>query len=154
MIVLWSGIMVNLAALQKYSLFGGLLPEEIERIRPHLEERHFEAGEDIVREGRPNDRVYFILDGRVAITKAGVLIVEMGEGDTFGEMELLDVMPSAASVTALLPTAVATISNRALHEIYQTNVRTFALIVMNLARELSRHLRRMDDLLTGQPHQT
>jgi len=141
--------MVNLAALQKYSLFGGILPEEIERIRPLLEESCFEAGSEIIREGERNDRVYFILEGRVRVSKGGISIVELGEGDTFGEMELLDVMPSAATITAILRTSVATISNRALHEIYHSNVGTFALIVMNLARDLSRHLRRMDDLMTG-----
>ncbi len=145
--MLWSDIMVDLAALQKYSLFGGIRPEDIERIRPLLEEFTFEEGPVIVSEGKPNDRIYFIVEGRVLVSKGGVRIVEHGEGDTFGEMELIDVMPSAASVTALEPTLVATISNRALHEIYRTNVGTFALIVMNLARELSRNLRRMNDLL-------
>ncbi len=141
--------MVNLAALQKYSLFGGIEGEEIERIRPFFEERSYEPGAAIVSEGKPNDRIYFILQGRVVISKGGVPITKRGEGDTFGEMELIDVMPAAATVTALEPTKTATISNRSLHEIYHENVGTFALIVMNLARELSRNLRRMNDLLTN-----
>ena len=141
--------MVNLAALQKYSLFGGIEPEEIERIRPLLEEARYPEGSAIMREGEPNDRVYFILEGRVSVSKAHMPIVELEEGDTFGEMELLDVMPSAATVTAIKATRVAMISNRALHEIYHRNLNTFALIVMNLARDLSRHLRRMDDLMTA-----
>lgn len=147
--MLWSKTVVDLAALQKYSLFGGIAPEEIERIRTLLGEASFEAGAQIIREGEPNDRIFFILEGRVRVSKGGISIVNLGEGDTFGEMELLDVMPSAATITAVLPTRAATISNRTLHDIYHSDLCTFALIVMNLARDLSRRLRRMDDLMTG-----
>jgi CRP-like cAMP-binding protein len=70
----------------------------------------------------------------------------MGEGETFGEMEVLDVMPAAASVRALVPTKVATVSNRALREMNKIDTAIFALVIMNLARDLSRRLRRMDEL--------
>lgn len=139
--------MVNLTSLQKYSLFGGLLPEDIERVRCCLVSASFEAGAPIQVEGQPNDSIYFIIEGKVEVSKRGAFLVELKEGDTFGEMEFLDVMPSAATVTAVVPTKVARITNRALHEIYKTDLKTFAIIVMNLARDLSRHLRRMDEIM-------
>jgi CRP/FNR family cyclic AMP-dependent transcriptional regulator len=141
--------MVDTAALQKYSLFGGVLPEDIERIKPLLISVSYASGDVILREGDPNDRIHFVLEGRVEISKRGVLLIELGEGDTFGEMEFLDVMPSAASIRALVPTTAVTISNRAFHEIFKMDPKIFAMIVMNLARDLSRHLRRMDELIAG-----
>ncbi|MCX7025377.1 MAG: cyclic nucleotide-binding domain-containing protein [Spirochaetes bacterium] len=139
--------MVDSAALQKYSLFGGMLPEEIERIKPLLEYASFDEGETIMREGESNDRIQFILEGRVEVSRLGIRLVEFAEGDAFGEMELLDVMPSAATVKALVHTRVATISNHAIHEIYHLEIRTFALMIMNLARDLSRRLRHMDEVM-------
>ena len=41
---------------------------------------------------------------------------------------------------------MAAISNRALRDIYKADVSTFSMIIMNLARDLSRRLRRMDEL--------
>jgi CRP/FNR family cyclic AMP-dependent transcriptional regulator len=140
--------MIDIASLQKYSLFGGLLPEEIERIRPLMERASYAPGEVVIREGEPNDRIHFILEGRVAVSRRGLRLVELGEGETFGEMELLDVMPSAATVTALETLSVATISNSAVHDIFHQEGRAFALIMMNLARDLSRRLRRMDCIVS------
>jgi hypothetical protein len=37
------------------------------------------------------------------------------------------------------------ISNKSLREIYRSDMKTFSMIIMNLARDLSRRLRRMDD---------
>jgi CRP-like cAMP-binding protein len=138
--------LIEASALKNYSLFGGLLPEEIEAIRPLLSSVSYEAGIAIMREGEPNDRIHFILEGEVEVVKRGVCLARLGEGDTFGEMEFLDVMPAAATVRALVPSSVAMISNRALHELSKASMRAFAMVVMNLARDLSRRLRRMDEL--------
>jgi len=142
--------MVDIAALQKYSLFGGLLPEEIDLIRPFLGKVTLKVGEAAVREGEPSDRVHFILEGRVEVCKRGVVLVELSEGDTFGEMEFLEAMPAAATVRAVKPTEAATISNHGLYELSKKSLKTYAIVVMNLARDLSRHLRRMDDLAAGE----
>lgn len=138
--------MIDAASLQKYSLFGGMIPDQVERIRPLLVPSSYSEGQPVLREGDPNDSVYFILDGRVQIVKGTRVLTELGEGETFGEMELLDVQPSAATVRALGPLRVAAISNRAVRQIYCMDPKIFALLMMNLARDLSRKLRRMDEL--------
>jgi CRP/FNR family transcriptional regulator, cyclic AMP receptor protein len=140
-------LVIEASKFKNYSLFGGLLPEEIEAIRPLMSGASYASGELIMREGEPNDRIHFILDGEVEILKGGVQLARLGEGDTFGEMEFLDVMPAAATVRALSPATVAAISNHALHELSKASMRAFAMLVMNLARDLSRRLRRMDDIV-------
>jgi CRP-like cAMP-binding protein len=133
------------SALQKYSLFGGLLTDQIERILPLLDEEVYEEGDEIIVEGTPNDKIRFILEGRVEVVKQGIVLCTFGEGDAFGEMEVLDVMPSAATIKALSRLRVMSISNRALREIYKIDIKTFSLLIMNLARDLSRRLRHMDE---------
>jgi CRP-like cAMP-binding protein len=139
------------STLQKYSLFGGLLTDQIERLLPLLEEEVYEEGDRIIVEGTPNDKIRFILEGRVAVVKQGTVLSTFGEGDAFGEMEVLDVMPSAATIKALTHLRVMSISNRALREIYKIDLKTFALLIMNLARDLSRRLRHMDEWIEKDP---
>jgi CRP-like cAMP-binding protein len=137
--------MIDSTALQKYSLFGGLLEDQVEHILPFMEHEIYKAGDVIIAEGTPNDRIRFIIEGLVDVLKDGVKLISFKEGDFFGEMEVLDVMPSAATIKARNPTQVLSISNRALRDIYKIDIKAFSLIVMNLARDLSRRLRRMDD---------
>jgi CRP-like cAMP-binding protein len=141
--------MIDSSSLQKYSLFGGLLVEQINKILPLMEQEAYERDASIMVEGDRNDKIRFILEGRVAVIKEGVVLSELGEGDAFGEMEVLDIMPSAATIKALGTTRVMSISNRSLREVYRTDIKTFALILMNLARDLSRRLRRMDEQAAG-----
>jgi CRP-like cAMP-binding protein len=141
--------MVESSSLQRYSLFGGLLEEQIDKILPLMQQETYEAGVNIIVEGEPNDKIRFILEGRTVAVKEGITLAEFREGDTFGEMEVLEVMPTAATVTPISPTRVMSISNRALHEIYKLDVKTFSLMIMNLARDLSRRLRYMDEQIAG-----
>jgi CRP-like cAMP-binding protein len=140
--------MIESQTLQRYSLFGGLLAEQIDRIRPLMEQETYQRGDTIILEGSPNDRIHFILDGKAEVLKENTKLFEFGKGDAFGEMEVLDIMPSAATIRALSDTRIISISNRALREIYKDDIKTFALLIMNLARDLSRRLRNMDEKAT------
>jgi CRP-like cAMP-binding protein len=141
--------MVEPSSLQKYSLFGGLLEEQIDKILPLMVQETYETGANIIVEGEANDKIRFILEGRAAAVKRGITLAEFKEGDAFGEMEVLDVMPTAATITALTPTRVMSISNRALRGIYKQDVKVFSLMLMNLARDLSRQLRHADDQIVN-----
>jgi CRP-like cAMP-binding protein len=140
--------MVESSALQRYSLFGGLLEDQIEKILPLMEQEEYEPEHAIIVEGARNDRIRFILEGTVAVIKKDLVLSEFGKGDFFGEMEVLEVMPSAATIKALNTVKVISISNKSLREVYKIDIKTFSLIIMNLARDLSRRLRRMDERAT------
>ena len=137
--------MLSQNELQRYALFGGLPEEQIEKILPLMEKEEYKAGDDIIVEGKPNDKIRFILEGRVTVTKEGLFLCEFKDGDVFGEMEVLEIMPSDASIKAQCAVTVMSISNRALREIYKSDIKTFSMIIMNLARDLSRRLRRMNE---------
>ncbi|MCL2881229.1 MAG: cyclic nucleotide-binding domain-containing protein [Treponema sp.] len=141
--------MLETRDLRKYSLFGGLTDAQMAEILPMMEQEEYEAGAAIITEGTPNDKIYFILRGRVAVTREGIILTEFGEGEVFGEMEVLEIMPSAATITALSPVTVMVIANKTLRKINLSDPKTFSLMVMNLARDLSRRLRRMNDQVVG-----
>jgi CRP-like cAMP-binding protein len=137
--------MIKPSELERYSLFGGLMREQIDGIFNLMQHENYKAGQDIIVEGEKNGRVIFIFSGRVAVLKNDLVLMELKEGDTVGEMEVLDMMSSAATVRALESVEAASLSNAALYEIYRQDLKTFAIIVMNLARDMSRRLRKMDD---------
>jgi len=143
--------------LKRCSLFGGVTEQAFEIIRPYIRFMHFETGASIVTEGEVNDRIYFIESGSVEILKriydngddTQKQLIVMEAGDTFGEMELIDIQPCAATVRALEPTETLSLSNRDLYKVSKLDMKTYALLVMNLAREISRRLRHMDDMIAG-----
>jgi CRP-like cAMP-binding protein len=140
------GIIVEIDAshLRKHSFFGGLVDDQIECVVPLMKVERFEEGAYIIQEGAPNDRIYFLLEGRAEALKKDIRLFVFEEGTTFGEMEVLDVMASEASVRCLVPSRVMSLSNRALHSLYKSDVHTFSILVMNLARDISRRLRNMN----------
>ena len=65
----------------------------------------FQPGQMIFREGDTTQEAYRILKGRVEISIAGegkaVILAQLGEGDIFGEMAMVDERPRSASAQCL-----------------------------------------------------
>jgi CRP/FNR family cyclic AMP-dependent transcriptional regulator len=144
---------VSLEFLKQHSLFGGIQMAELIMIRTLFKEEHFSKGEDILREGDPGDRLYFIKEGSVEITKQGLSpkrpafrrIAILRRGDTFGEMALIDMEPRCATVRALEETTTLSLDCKNLYDIAKSNLKTYTLIMLNMSREISRRLRKMDE---------
>ena len=68
-------------------------------------------------------------------------------GDCFGEMALLDLFPRSASVRAQDPSRALEITAADLLRLFEHDVEQFALVQMNIAREMCRRLRETDEML-------
>lgn len=70
-----------------------------------MSEALFQPGQMIFREGDATQEAYRILQGRVEISIAGegkaVILAQLGEGDIFGEMAMVDERPRSASAQAM-----------------------------------------------------
>ena len=94
----------------------------------------------------------FVLEkGRVAVLKSWVgqtqRLAFLDRGDCFGEMALIEMGARSASVQALEECAAIELSIDILHELYQHDLEQFTIIQMNMGREVSRRLRKADELL-------
>jgi hypothetical protein len=82
-----------------------LTEAELVELTPALEERQFESGEVIIREGDIADRFYIIASGAAEVvreSKSGRVIVgELSKGQYFGEIGLLESGRRTATVRAL-----------------------------------------------------
>ena len=127
------------------------MEEQIEGLLPFMVEEKFDTDDFIITEGKSNDKIFFIVEGQAAVLKKDIILSRFCEGEAFGEMEILDVMPAAASIKAFSPVTALTISNKSLREIYKRDITVFTLVLMNLARDLVRRLRKMDEKLSSLP---
>ena len=146
--------MIDTSVLSKYSFFDGLEQDQINSIIPLMEELEYESGTDIIVEGKYSDKLYFILEGRVAVLKNGIILMKLGKGDVFGELEVLDVDPVEATVKTLAATKVMSLSIDALGEIFEKDLKVYSFLLTNLARDVCRRLRYMDNRLTSDAHFT
>jgi len=64
--------------------------------------REYEDGELIIEEGGQDPWLYFLLSGKIRVSKEGLTINTIGKkGEIFGEMRIVDSMKRSATVSAL-----------------------------------------------------
>ena len=96
--------------LERAPVFSSLPPEILDAITSHGEERTFESGESIVREGDPGEELFVILDGEARVERKGSVLATFGAGEFFGEISVLDGRARSADVVAATPLRVLAIS--------------------------------------------
>ena len=138
--------------LRNIGLFGALSDEVLAFLASMLTVVKPTIGETIFREGDEANAMYVVLAGEMEVTKKSrgavdARVAVLGPGDWFGEMSIVDIQPRSATVRALAPGRLIRISAADLDALYRHDVRSYAIIVLNLARELSRRLRVADGIL-------
>jgi CRP-like cAMP-binding protein len=140
------------AELRNIGLFGALSDDVLAVLAGMLSVVVPEIGEVIFREGDEGNAMYVVLGGEMEVTKASrggvdARVAVLGPGDWFGEMSIVDIQPRSATVRAVAPSRLVRISAADLDSLYRHDVRSYAIVVLNLARELSRRLRVADGIL-------
>ena len=96
--------------------------------------------------------MYVVLQGDVEVlkkSKSGTdrRVAVLGPCDWFGEMSIIDVQPRSASVLSVSPARLLRVTAKDLDALYRYDVKSYSLIVLNIAREMSRRLRVADGIL-------
>ena len=92
--------------LKRVPFFALLRTDQLRHIAPVLEPAGWAAGERVFDKGDVSDRMYILLSGRVGIAlndseESAEYIAQLGQGDCFGEMGLLDDLPRSATAYVL-----------------------------------------------------
>jgi len=138
--------------LRQIGLFGGLDEELLTYLSDTLPVCPLEVGATLFREGERGRELFVVVDGELEVQKRSrggrdATLAKLGSGDWCGDMALIDVMARPVTVRALKPTRVLRICPQHLDAIYRRDVKGYALLVMNIARQLSRRLRHAEVVL-------
>ncbi len=131
--------------LQCMPIFGAIREDVLRFLLEQARVVSVAAGAYFFREGDEAQGMFVLEAGRVAVLKnwdgRKYKLHEFGRGDCFGEMALMDMMPRSASVKALLDCSAIELRPEHLMRLFELDAEQFALIQMNMGREVCRRLR-------------
>ena len=137
--------------LQSMPIFGGVRANILEFLLGLCPIESAPKNAFFFREGDQADSMFVLEQGQVAVLKSwrgqDHLLRTLKQGDCFGEMAVMDLCPRSASVRAVEDCTAIRISAANLYRVYSQDLKQFALIQMNMGREVCRRLRELDDRL-------
>jgi CRP/FNR family transcriptional regulator, cyclic AMP receptor protein len=101
---------LDASRLKSIPLFEEVGEEELAQIAPFATEVEVEAGRELVREGDFSYEFMAIEEGEAEVTRGGEHVADLGPGDFFGEMGLLEKTLRNATVTAKSPMKLVTLT--------------------------------------------
>ncbi|MBK8012747.1 MAG: Crp/Fnr family transcriptional regulator [Deltaproteobacteria bacterium] len=134
--------------LQKVSLFQNVEKDELDRIASLLAPRECAKDTQIVAQDERGDAMYIIAKGRVKVVLYGdngreVILNILKSSEFFGEMALLDDLPRSATVIAVEDSTVLILKR----DQFAEHIRKSPTTALNVMAELSRRLRRADEII-------
>lgn len=108
-------------ALERIEVFSAVSPELLDELAAEFRSADAAAGEAVVRQDDPGDQLFVVEDGQLEATAViGNRTVKLGQlkaGDFFGEFALLKGSKRTATVTALTPVRLWTLSSKSLNDL-------------------------------------
>ena len=145
--------MIQIDELRRYSLFGGASEDTLDYFRQCMRRRPMTKDEVLFRAGDHGDELYFIAAGSVDMFLDQVHLVRFEEGEQFGAMHLIDIMPRSCDAIVRSDGLLFEMNNKDFLQLKRHNPEAYIVIMMNCSRDISRHLRvmnqRVADLVNG-----
>lgn len=135
--------------LQRMPIFGALRDDTLDFLLGHTQPVRVRAGEYFFREGDTPNGLFVLEAGAASVLKGWdghpVLLRHLHVGDCFGEMALMDFQPRSASVRADEDCLALCLESEDLYRLCKHDLEQFAVIQMNMGREVCRRLRAVDE---------
>jgi len=134
--------------LQAMPIFGGVSEEALRFLMGLAREVEVPEGNYYYHEGDPANSVFVLETGKVVLMKRWQdqdhVVKSLARGDSFGEVALIDLQPRNTSALAVEASRALELSTEDLYKLYKRHLEQFALIYMNMARQVCRRLREAD----------
>lgn len=139
---------MTIEALRSVPLFGSLDDRAARDLRDLMVVREAPPGTLLFKMDDPGDSMYLIEDGHVRIyvhsqDGENLTLAELGDGDFFGEMAIIDGKPRSANAAVIEQACLAVLSR----EDFLQFVRGNPDVALEMVSAISDRLRRTDDLL-------
>lgn len=127
--------------LRKTILFSDLPPQELERVAFLMQERKYSKNQIVFLEEEAGQYMYVVKRGQVKVTKMAAngkerILTIHKEGDSFGELSLLDNRVVPATVTAMTPALVWFMNKADFLSVVLKNQKVLLNVVQVLSSEL------------------
>ena len=137
-------------AIHQVPIFAGLSSAALDCLLANGKTQDVGANEIILHEGEPGNRFFLIEEGSVRVVKHIGLeneteLARLRQGEFFGEMCILETLPRSATVQAITSCRLFHLAALAFLPLYEQMPEQYSILVLNLARDLSRRLRKLDE---------
>lgn len=145
---------VDRAFLARIPIFAGLPERVMDLIAGKLRVVHVVPGAQLLREGEHARSMFVVREGELQILKHGkggteFKLAVLKTGDCVGEMSLIDIQPRSATARAIGAATLYVLDLSEIGKLYTGDVEAYALLVLNISREISRRLRVADEVLAN-----
>ena len=131
-------------------MFSGLSETQLQKLSEVFELQEYQQNEVLFTQGEQGANLYLVKQGFVEVivdvpdTPQGRTIVNLGPGQSVGEMALVDQGARSATVRAAIDgTIVASVSRDSFNDLCEKDTATGYRIMRNIAADLSFRIRRM-----------
>jgi CRP/FNR family transcriptional regulator, cyclic AMP receptor protein len=128
--------------LSQTSLFAGIDADGLARIAGRMTELDVPADRVIARQGEIGTGFFVIVSGNVRVVRDGETLAELGPGDFFGELSVLDGKPRNAQVVTTEPTTCLALASWE----FEAVVREQPSVALAILRELAGRLRDLTEM--------
>jgi CRP-like cAMP-binding protein len=108
-------------ALASVPFFATLSPAARRAVAPYAEQIELAAGTQLTREGEGGDLFFVITSGTAKVIQDDREIQDLGEGDFFGEIALLETSERTASVIASTAMQLIVLTASAFKQLVETD---------------------------------
>ncbi len=126
--------------LGEVPLFSRCSKRDLQTVTRHVEVRDIKGGAAVIAQGQTGDAFYVLLEGTAVVRRNNRKVGELGSGDYFGELALLDPAPRNADVVALTEIKVARLGSAS----FRRMLRSVPAMNERLLAGLSRRIRDAD----------
>jgi CRP-like cAMP-binding protein len=97
--------------LDEAPLFASLPQDTKRELAEFVNDTRVDSGKHLVDQGDPSYNLFVILEGKAEVFQSGRPLAELGPGDFFGEMGVLETGHRTATVVASTPMRLLTLSH-------------------------------------------
>lgn len=141
-------------------IFDSFNTDELTMLAKHMSYIHLHRGEYLFMEGDQGNFMGFVVQGLLEVIKKSetgqnIVIASLTEGNSIGEMALIDKSPRSATVIAKQPTTMVTLTDKGFDLLTERSPILGVKVIQKIARLLSLYMRRtssrLADLMQSDP---
>jgi CRP-like cAMP-binding protein len=140
-----------LPVLNRIAILGGLTDAQLYRVFRLLQTISYQKGDVIFEQGSAPSHIYIVLLGSVKLVAYLDLepmeLLFLDAGACFGETAVISIQKHEASAIATESTELLIFPRHELFGLYETDPGLFGMLMLNIAREACRRLRKTGDVM-------